>query len=667
MTAGVSRSSATSGSMRSPGAAWARVGAIAFFGVLPALTVCHRLRRARSRRTTSRSTSGSSTRPPTAILRGESPYLESGDPLTAWGGPYPYPPLLASSRSPLTALSLAGAGLSSWPCSSLVALAVPWVLGVRDWRCYGVLLLWPPVISAIQTGNVTLAFALAAAVGWRFRDSSLSRPPLHRRHAGGEVLPLAARGLARGDAESAQRRVGSRGRGRAAPRVVGGDRLRGPRRLPVTPAQAAGRGRGPTRTRPTSSGSISACPRGVARAVWLAVGLAALAGVVVSGATRGRAGPRSSSRSRRRSRSLRSCGCTTSRFSSWSSRLRGRRLGVIWFVPLAHGRHAGERASDAVPDRVDAGRRSRHGRAGRARVARTAPRASSSRPRSESVTTSTVADVRRPARVDRGHVGCRETRVGARRLGRDGGMERRASSDRAAQLRELPRRPLRPREHGSGGLEHGPRPSARDHARRRRATRSFGSAGMSIRSSRSSRRCGSCGPRRWRSRFAQVVVVALGALPVFWLGRRHLDSEAAAALLAIGYLAYPWTATSAAASIHPVTFAIPLFLFCIWFLDTERLGLVHGLRAARDVDGRAHGAADRGPRHLVRLRPRDGAAPEPSSPLSAWRGRSSAVYVIVPHFSGGNSIFYGFYDDVGGSPVGALKSSSPTRARSSLR
>jgi uncharacterized membrane protein len=57
--------------------------------------------------------------------------------------------------------------------------------------------------------------------------------------------------------------------------------------------------------------------------------------------------------------------------------------------------------------------------------------------------------------------------------------------------------------------------------------------------------------------FAQVLVVALGALPVFWLGRRHLDSEAAAALLAIGYLAYPWTATTAAASIHPVTFAIP--------------------------------------------------------------------------------------------------------------
>ncbi|HSF60216.1 MAG TPA: DUF2079 domain-containing protein, partial [Gaiellaceae bacterium] len=31
---------------------------------------------------------------------------------------------------------------------------------------------------------------------------------------------------------------------------------------------------------------------------------------------------------------------------------------------------------------------------------------------------------------------------------------------------------------------------------------------------------------------AQVVVVSLGALPVFWLGRRHLGSERSAALLA---------------------------------------------------------------------------------------------------------------------------------------
>jgi len=52
----------------------------------------------------------------------------------------------------------------------LVVPAILRVLGVRDWRCYGIALLWPPVISAIQTANPTLWFALAAALVWRYRD-----------------------------------------------------------------------------------------------------------------------------------------------------------------------------------------------------------------------------------------------------------------------------------------------------------------------------------------------------------------------------------------------------------------------------------------------------------------------------------------------------------------
>ena len=50
------------------------------------------------------------------------------------------------------------------------AVAIPYVLGVRDWRCFGVVFLWPPVWNAIQTGNMTLVLGLAAAVAWRLRD-----------------------------------------------------------------------------------------------------------------------------------------------------------------------------------------------------------------------------------------------------------------------------------------------------------------------------------------------------------------------------------------------------------------------------------------------------------------------------------------------------------------
>jgi Glycosyltransferase family 87 len=44
------------------------------------------------------------------------------------------------------------------------------VLNVRDWRVYGVMMLWPPVISGWQTANLSLLLALGMAVAWRGRD-----------------------------------------------------------------------------------------------------------------------------------------------------------------------------------------------------------------------------------------------------------------------------------------------------------------------------------------------------------------------------------------------------------------------------------------------------------------------------------------------------------------
>jgi hypothetical protein len=72
--------------------------------------------------------------------------------------------------TPLTLLPVEVAGLLVMALLVGAALAVPYVLGVRDWRCYGLLLLWPPVINAVQTGTVTLLLALGAALAWRYRD-----------------------------------------------------------------------------------------------------------------------------------------------------------------------------------------------------------------------------------------------------------------------------------------------------------------------------------------------------------------------------------------------------------------------------------------------------------------------------------------------------------------
>ena len=150
----------------------ARIASIVFLGVFPALTVVALFVSAVEAESIAMDFR-QYYRAAEVILAGESPYLPPGEPLTEWGGPYPYPPLPALLAAPLTVLPLESAGLLVMAVLVVAALAVPYVLGVRDWRCYGLLLLWPPVISAIQTANVTLGLALACALAWRFRDRLL--------------------------------------------------------------------------------------------------------------------------------------------------------------------------------------------------------------------------------------------------------------------------------------------------------------------------------------------------------------------------------------------------------------------------------------------------------------------------------------------------------------
>lgn len=45
-----------------------------------------------------------------------------------------------------------------------------WALGVRDWRIYGLLGLWPTTFAAIQSGNLTVPLALLVALAWRYRE-----------------------------------------------------------------------------------------------------------------------------------------------------------------------------------------------------------------------------------------------------------------------------------------------------------------------------------------------------------------------------------------------------------------------------------------------------------------------------------------------------------------
>ncbi|MGH3111052.1 MAG: glycosyltransferase family 87 protein [Gaiellaceae bacterium] len=107
-----------------------------------------------------------------AVLDGENPYPSPDSEIVALGKAYVYPPLTALAAVPTTLLSAQTAGILVMALLYLVVAGTLAVLGIRDWRCYGVAFLWPPVISAVQTGNITLLLGLAAALTWRLRDSA---------------------------------------------------------------------------------------------------------------------------------------------------------------------------------------------------------------------------------------------------------------------------------------------------------------------------------------------------------------------------------------------------------------------------------------------------------------------------------------------------------------
>lgn len=88
----------------------------------------------------------------------------------AAGISFPYPALAAIVFVPFSLIPL---GVSAAVFTIICVLAA-WgtlrVLQVRDWRIYGVILMWGPIIAAWQTANLTLLLGLGIALVWRYRD-----------------------------------------------------------------------------------------------------------------------------------------------------------------------------------------------------------------------------------------------------------------------------------------------------------------------------------------------------------------------------------------------------------------------------------------------------------------------------------------------------------------
>jgi uncharacterized membrane protein len=153
----------------------------------------------------------------------------------------------------------------------------------------------------------------------------------------------------------------------------------------------------------------------------------------------------------------------------------------------------------------------------------------------------------------------------------------------------------------------------------------------------------------------QAAALAAGLYPVIRLALKHTGSRVLAALLGAWYLAFPWMLWNAVNDVHPVTLAIPLLLYAIWFLDEHHLGRFALVAALALLCGELVGLtlAALGVWYaLAHGRPRVGAAIALAG--TAWT--ALCLLVIVPHFNDGRSSrFYSLFESVGGSPTGLLK------------
>jgi uncharacterized membrane protein len=70
----------------------------------------------------------------------------------------------------------------------------------------------------------------------------------------------------------------------------------------------------------------------------------------------------------------------------------------------------------------------------------------------------------------------------------------------------------------------------------------------------------------------QVLVVATGAYPAFWLARLRLRNDLAAVAIALLYLLYPALQQAVAIDFHAVTFTASFLLFTLYFMYTRRTG-----------------------------------------------------------------------------------------------
>jgi glycosyl transferase family 87 len=110
------------------------------------------------------------------LFHGSSPYPPPHASALRDEQQFVYPPIAGVMAAPLAVFPFIVSAILFAAIELVGTVLTLRVLGVRDWRCYGLALLWLPMIENILIGSISTLLALGLAVAWRYRDSRWTAP-----------------------------------------------------------------------------------------------------------------------------------------------------------------------------------------------------------------------------------------------------------------------------------------------------------------------------------------------------------------------------------------------------------------------------------------------------------------------------------------------------------
>jgi hypothetical protein len=147
-----------------------RVGTVALLAVLPVITAVTMFAVASSDGSHSVDFQNELYPEAERLLRWENPFPPPGTDLSH-GHNLIWPPLAALVAAPFTLLSPEAANWAIALVGLGCFMASLRLVGVRDWRVYGVFALWPQVIGEIRVSHLTPFLCLLLALVWRYREA----------------------------------------------------------------------------------------------------------------------------------------------------------------------------------------------------------------------------------------------------------------------------------------------------------------------------------------------------------------------------------------------------------------------------------------------------------------------------------------------------------------